>query len=68
MSLKGFHIVFLIVSVLFSFGLALWGVMDFRRSDSAQSLAIGITGLVMAALLIPYGVWFLRKLKNVSAF
>lgn len=64
MSLKAFHIVFIVCSVLLSAGLGVWGVT--RPGHPAGDLVLGILGFVAAAGLIVYGVWFLKKLKGVS--
>lgn len=66
MSLKAFHVFFVIVSVLCALGFGAWSIADYRRTGSGSVLALGVAGFVAAAALIFYGFWFLRKLKNVS--
>ena len=67
MSLKAFHIVFVMVSTLLAAGFGFWCIRQSQGSDgSTGELALGIGSLVMAALLIWYGGYFLRKLKHIS--
>jgi len=66
MSLKAFHIFFIIVSTLTSLGFGLWAVQDFRQTGTMGTLLMGIGSFVLGLALIVYSNWFLRKLKNVS--
>jgi hypothetical protein len=67
MSLKAFHIVFVIASVLLALGFGLWALIESAQPDrGAGMIVMGVAALVVAAGMIVYGVWFLRKLKNVS--
>jgi hypothetical protein len=66
MSLKGFHILFIILSVLCAFGFYAWTVF---QSEAAESL--GVTGLgqgsaVVGFFLTFYGIWFVvKKYKTI---
>ncbi len=66
MSLKAFHVFFVAISVLCALGFGAWSVADWQRTGSTGVLILGIAGFVAAAALVWYGLWFLRKLKNVS--
>lgn len=66
MSLKAFHVFFVIVSVLCALGFGAWAIGDHLRTGSSGSLVLAVLGFLAAAALIWYGFWFLRKLKNVS--
>ncbi|HTO98483.1 MAG TPA: hypothetical protein VMK66_15650 [Myxococcales bacterium] len=66
MSLKAFHVFFVIVSVLCALGFGAWGIGDWMRTGRHGSLVLAVLGFLAAAALIWYGFWFLRKLKNVS--
>lgn len=66
MSLKAFHIVFIVVSTLLTVGFGYWAVGEYRSSGDAMNLGIGVGSLVAALALLVYGVWFLRKLRGVS--
>lgn len=64
MSLKGFHIVFVSVSlVLFAF-LALWGFV-LSPEKTGLATAMGIVGIIGIPLMGFYGVYFLRKARSI---
>ena len=67
MSLKAFHVFFVIASTLLALFFGGWGVFEFTRGGGGSYLGLGIGGFVAALALVGYGFWFLRKLKNVSA-
>jgi hypothetical protein len=59
MSLKAFHLIFVTLLTGLSFGCAGWAFQT-------GSVIWGVTGMVAGILVIVYGVYFLRKLKDVS--
>jgi hypothetical protein len=59
MSLKAVHLVFVTVLTSLSFGCAAWAFQS-------GSPAWGILGIIAGILVIIYGIYFLKKLKNVS--
>jgi len=65
-SLKAFHVFFVIVSTLCALGFGAWAIGDYLRTGNIGVLALGVLGFAAAAALVWYGLWFLRKLKNVS--
>ncbi len=66
MSLKAFHIFFIVVSTALCVGFGIWTTQDFARSGSWVHLALGVGSFIAGILLPCYGIWFLRKLKGVS--
>jgi len=66
MSLKAFHLVFVVVVTLISLGVGAWGVRVQQLDGQGWPLQLGIAAFVLAAVTAVYGVWFLKKLKNVS--
>ncbi len=66
MSLKTFHIFFIILSTLLAVAFGVWAVDDYGRSRSGIHLALGVGSFIASGALVVYGVWFLRKLKNVG--
>ena len=66
MSLKAFHIFFIVVSTALCVGLGVWATQEFARSENWVDLALGVGSFVGSILLACYGVWFLRTLKGVS--
>ncbi len=66
MSLKAFHIFFIILSTALAVGFGVWAARDFAQSGSWVHLSLGVGSFVASVVLTVYGVWFLRKLKHVS--
>lgn len=66
MSLKAFHIVFVIFCVALALGFGVWAIGEYRGSGDTVSLVIGVGSLCGAVGAVVYGRWFLRKLKDVS--
>lgn len=66
MSLKGFHIVFVIFSTLLALGCGAWCIwLDLVEGVSIY-LPGAIASFIAAAALIVYGVWFYRKMKRLG--
>jgi hypothetical protein len=59
MSLKAFHLIFVTLLTALSFGCAAWAFSSDKPLFGALAIATGI-------LVIIYGIYFLKKLKNVS--
>jgi len=59
MSLKFVHLVFVSLLTALAFGCAAWAFTTGRPVFGAAGIAAGI-------LVIVYGVYFLKKLKNMS--
>ena len=66
MSLKAFHIFFIVVSIATTVGFGVWATRDFAQTGSWVNLTLGTGSFVASVLLAVYGVWFLRKLKHVG--
>lgn len=66
MSLKAFHVVFISLAILLTFGLAAWSVMNFLEGRQVADLAYGIGSAVGGVCLILYGRYVLKKLKHIS--
>lgn len=66
MSLKAFHIFFLTVSLVASLFIGFWSLREWRESGEGVYLGLGLLSFATLIAIIPYGIWFLRKLKNVS--
>jgi len=66
MSLKSFHIIFIAMATVLSVSFGVWALRQYANVPSAGLLAMMVGSMVFAAVLVVYGVWFLRKLKNVS--
>lgn len=66
MSLKAFHIFFILISTLLCVIFGVWAVRDYRVHGNTVNLALGLVSFVLSVGLVWYGRWFLRKLKDVS--
>ena len=66
MSLKSFHIVFIVAAGALALLFGLWGIDDWRTNGITSSLWLGIGSLIVGACLVPYGIWFLRKTRKVG--
>jgi len=66
MSLKSFHIVFIVLAVLSSLGFAVW---VFTRGGAELGSALGLLGLFSGAAAVGlaiYGLWFVvRKSRRL---
>jgi hypothetical protein len=65
MSLKVFHIVFVVLTTVFSLFVALWGIREFAQQKSTGALVLGLLFLVTAFALMAYGRKVYAKLKEI---
>jgi uncharacterized membrane protein len=67
MSLKAFHLVFIIASIILSLGFAAWALVNyFSAHAGVWYLVAGLGSAAAAVGLVFYEIYFLKKLKNVS--
>lgn len=66
MSLKTFHIIFIAASTLMALGFGIWCLRSYAVNEDTLYFAGAILSFIASVGLVFYGVWFLRKLKNVS--
>ena len=65
MSLKAFHIVFIVFSTLLALGTGVW-CLWVNVVAGAPIYGVGAAAsFVVAILLMVYGVWFYRKMKRL---
>jgi hypothetical protein len=65
MSLKAFHIVFVVFSTLLALALGVWCIWVDLVEDAPVYLAGAIASFATAVALIVYGIWFYRKMKRL---
>ena len=65
MSLKGFHIVFIVFSTLLALGIGVWCIWVDLVEGAPIYRAGAICSFLAAIALIVYGVWFYRKMKRL---
>ena len=66
MSLKAFHLVFIIISILFTLMFGVWGVVHHGSSGKTGELVLGILSLAGTVGMSVYLRYFLKKLKHIS--
>ena len=66
MSLKAFHIVFIVASTLLAVFFAIWAFNDYFASGARIDLVYGAGSGIAAVGLVIYGIIFLKKLKHIS--
>jgi len=64
MSLKFFHLVFITLAALLALGTGYWAVSS---PNSSANIMVGGLSVLVLLLLIPYGIWFRRKMWNGGA-
>ena len=65
MSLRAFHIIFVIATIVLSLYVALWGIREFTQERSATALTLAILFLLMAVGLMIYGKKAFAKLRDL---
>lgn len=65
MTLKAFHIAFIVCSSLLAFGCGFWALRQAVAGDPAAFRMVALFCFVGGIGLIVYGAWFLHKLKGV---
>lgn len=65
MSLKGFHIVFIVFSTLLALAVGAWCVWVNLVEGTPVFLAGAVGSFTAAVALVIYGIWFYRKMKRL---
>lgn len=66
MSLKAFHVVFVLASIVLSIWVGVWAAGTAADVGGIGWWLLAAGGFAAAVALAVYGVWFLRKTKDVS--
>lgn len=67
MSLKAFHLVFIVSSILLAFGFGGWLLWQYSLNrDNVLNLLFGVASVLIGVALGVYGRYFLKKLKHIS--
>ncbi len=66
MSLKVFHVFFILCSIVLTVGLAVWQFETYGTLHSFKSLILSAGFFFSALGLAGYLVWFLKKMKKVN--
>ena len=65
MSLRVFHIVFIIAAFGLSLFVALWGFREYAATRSGGALALALVFAACGALLVWYGMVAVKKLREL---
>ena len=65
MSLKAFHIVFIIFSTLLALGTGVWCLWVNLVVGTPIYVVGAIASFLVAIILLVYGFWFYRKMKRL---
>jgi hypothetical protein len=65
MSLRAFHIVFIVACVALSLWVGVWGIRDYMQERSAGALALAIVFLLGGVVLVVYGSKVFAKLRDL---
>ena len=65
MSLRAFHIAFIVVSIVLSLVVAAWGVREYMNEAGGNALAVGLAAAITGVALVVYGTLFFRKLQEL---
>lgn len=65
MSLKSFHIFFIVVSIFLAFGFGAWSLFVHTTDPNVLYLILGLCSLVVGIGLVVYGVKVVRKLRRI---
>jgi len=66
MSLKAFHVIFIVASIILAFGFGAWLVSQYMHDGGVLNLIIALGSFGAGVGLIFYERYFLKKTKNVS--
>lgn len=64
MSLRGFHIVFITLSVILAFWFALFEYNAFVALKGTADLIAAVISALLGAGMLAYGVWFIQKSRR----
>ena len=66
MSLKAFHIIFVLASIAVSAFLGVFSFMSYQTTHARADLIYVILSAIAVIALLWYGKYFLQKLKHIS--
>ena len=66
LSLRSFHVVFIVVSILLSLGVGAWGTQQYLQRSSSQGLGVAVIFFLAGLLLTIYGINYFGKLRKLK--
>lgn len=65
MSLKAFHLLFIVIAVVLSLVCATIGWNSYQNTPSTVAIVFGVGFSVLAVVMSFYGAWFLKKSRKI---
>ena len=65
MSIRVFHIIFVVVCVLLSVFVGVWGIREWQATASSGPLLLGVIFLLLGFVLVVYGRRVFLKLRDL---
>jgi len=65
MSLKHFHVFFIVLAVLCTLGFGAWALFASSELVGTWGRIGGVISILIGAGLVPYGMWFVKKSKRI---
>ena len=66
MSLKSFHIIFILISTLFAIFFGYWCYREWILYENNIYLVYSLIGVILCVCLFFYGKWFLKEISNIN--
>jgi hypothetical protein len=66
MSLKAFHLIFIIACIVLAVGFGIWSVVAFFKVGGVVNLIVALASFGAGVGLVFYERYFLKKTKNIS--
>ena len=66
MSLKAFHLVFIVLSIVFTLAFGIWAIVNFSSSEKISELILGVISLLGSLGMSVYLYFFMKKFKHVG--
>jgi len=66
MSLRAFHIAFILICIVFLIGFGFSEARFFQQSKTSLDLFFSVASFILGVLLAAYLTWFVSKIKKAS--
>ena len=63
MSLRTFHVIFIVCSIILTIGFGYWAMSNFQQHQTPAYLWTGVISFIAAIGLMVYEYFFLKKVK-----
>jgi len=66
LGLKGFHIFFIVASILLSLAVGAWGAQQYLQQGSVTGLVTSVVFFIGGFALLVYGIRYFGKLRKID--